>query len=217
VELFEGMPLQRINVQLLDRPPLPRCWFLNSSGTQLIQVQPDRFVHNWRRTTINEVYPRFPDILSRFIDELNEFMTFLQKESLGQLVPRQCEVTYVNHLRVEQGWNNLGEVNKLLSIWSGTYSDEFLKTPEDVAMRIRYRIQDDAGSSIGRLHITFEPAFDNRTSEPLAVLGLTARGKPLGPDLEGIKKFLQLGRMQIVRSFTSITTREMHNLWQRES
>ena len=26
-----------------------RCWFIDNSGNQLIQVQPDRFIRNWRQ------------------------------------------------------------------------------------------------------------------------------------------------------------------------
>jgi len=37
-------PQLGIDVRVFDVPPLPRVWFLNEGGTQLIQFQPDRFV-----------------------------------------------------------------------------------------------------------------------------------------------------------------------------
>ena len=36
-------------LQMLETPPVPRVWFLNEAGTELIQVQQERFIHNWRR------------------------------------------------------------------------------------------------------------------------------------------------------------------------
>ena len=38
-----------IEVRASDLPPLPRVWFLNEAGSELIQIQRDRFVHNWRK------------------------------------------------------------------------------------------------------------------------------------------------------------------------
>ena len=32
-----------------------RCWFVNTPKTRLIQVQNDRFVHNWRKTAQTEI------------------------------------------------------------------------------------------------------------------------------------------------------------------
>src|SRR4051794_34607596 len=35
-------------VAVLDSPPVPRYWFMNATnGTDLVQVQQDRFVRNW--------------------------------------------------------------------------------------------------------------------------------------------------------------------------
>src|SRR5438874_351227 len=38
-----------------------RLWFLNKDGDQLVQVQNDRFIRNWRRVpkVVDQQYPRF--------------------------------------------------------------------------------------------------------------------------------------------------------------
>src|ERR1700691_5158974 len=46
-------------VRAYDVPPLPRAWFLNEGGTELIQVQPDRFVRNWRKVDEEDRYVRY--------------------------------------------------------------------------------------------------------------------------------------------------------------
>lgn len=40
-----------LEVELLDVPPIPRIWFVNQESNELIQVQRDRFLHNWRKKT----------------------------------------------------------------------------------------------------------------------------------------------------------------------
>ena len=44
-----------LRFEALDVPPLARVLFLNEPESQLIQVQPDRFIHNWRKNADTEV------------------------------------------------------------------------------------------------------------------------------------------------------------------
>src|ERR1700732_1108441 len=37
-----------IQFEALEAPPPPRFWFVNQKGTELIQLQRDRFLKNWR-------------------------------------------------------------------------------------------------------------------------------------------------------------------------
>src|SRR5207249_8292565 len=48
------------SVELVSRPPV-RCWFLNESNTELIQVQQDRFVHNWRKMVGSGAYLHYEE------------------------------------------------------------------------------------------------------------------------------------------------------------
>jgi len=75
--------------------PVPRCWFLNEAGTELIQVQQDRFAHNWRKVGEEDSYPRYEYIRETFKTVLETFHQFLARERFGELIPNQCEVTYV--------------------------------------------------------------------------------------------------------------------------
>src|ERR1035437_1636199 len=53
VERFGAPASPKIGVRFEAReiPPLARVLFLNAPENQLVQVQPDRFIHNWRKTT----------------------------------------------------------------------------------------------------------------------------------------------------------------------
>src|SRR2546428_11952886 len=53
---LEFKQAQLPRVELVSKPQV-RCWFLNDANTELIQVQYDRFVHNWRKVLGSETYP----------------------------------------------------------------------------------------------------------------------------------------------------------------
>src|SRR5689334_9418139 len=50
VESADMRGAQTSRLRLLGTPPLPRCWFLNESESELVQIQDDKFIRNWRKT-----------------------------------------------------------------------------------------------------------------------------------------------------------------------
>lgn len=202
-----------LEIHAMGTPPLPRCWFLNEASSDLIQVQQDRFVRNWRKRDTGNEYPRYGQIREAFTSSLNEFITFLADEQLGTLVPNQCEITYIDHLPVGDGWDGFGQLQQVLSVWSGRYSVPFLPEPEDVMMRLRYVIPDAQGKPIGRLHVTVEPGVRRADGVLVLILTVTARGRPEGAGIDGVLRFLDRGHEWAARGFVSLTTPHMHALW----
>ena len=121
-----------------------------------------------------------------FKAELGTFCQFLAHEQLGELVPNQCEVTYVNQIVLGKGWERHGQLGEVVTTWSNHYSDTFLPEPEDVRLAVRYLIPDSAEKPIGRLLVDIEPAYRVVDSTPILVLQLTARGKPDGEGIDGV-------------------------------
>jgi uncharacterized protein (TIGR04255 family) len=197
--------------------PVPQCRFLNDRGTELIQIQQDRFVHNWRKVGQGDVYPRYEFVRRRFEEELGIFHRFLARENLGELIPNQCEVTYVNHIISGTGWERHGELGEILTVWKTRYSDAFLSEPEDIVLRFRYIIPDADGNPRGRLLVSADPAYRTEDDRPIYVLVLTARGSPIGGGAYGALSFLDIGREWIVRGFTSLTSSRMHEIWGRRN
>ncbi len=195
--------------------PVPRCWFLNETGTELIQVQQDCFVHNWRKGSEVDEYPHYRYIREKFELELNTFRQFIRNENLGEFIPNQCEVTYVNHIVLGEGWENHGQLDEVITVWSPHYSDDFLSKPEGVRFAVRYVIPDKTGAPLGRLHVSIEPGYRTIDEKPIFILRLTARGRPDGEGSEGVFRFLDRGHEWIVRGFASITTQRMHKIWGR--
>src|SRR6266446_8407421 len=75
--------------QFLQQPEA-RCWFISNSQSQLIQLQNDRFILNWRKIPAEERYPHYDSIRPNFEFEWSRFFDFLTRESLGIPEVQQC-------------------------------------------------------------------------------------------------------------------------------
>lgn len=200
--------------------PGTRVWYRSKSGDRLLQVQPDRFVLNWRRTPDDEAYPRYESLRPQFEQEVIEFLAFLVEEGLDEPSISQAEVSYNNPIPM----TSLGEpldLGSILAPWSGAFSDTFLPLPESGSVHLRFQIADPStGEPVGRLYVDADPAiYQARPDQPLEevfMLQVFARGFPLGGGLDGALHFLDLGHDWVVRGFTSLTTMSMHKRWGRE-
>ncbi len=193
----------------LEEIPSVRFWFVTSEKTRLLQIQNDRFIHNWRKVQSSDEYPRFSSVRSTFEKEWLRFSHFLEEEKIDMPVVNQCEVTYVNHIEPGTAWKKTGEIEKVISHWSSVQVAGFLPEPEIVNIHTRFLLPD----SKGRLYIVLEPAIRRRDVREVLQLNLTVRGKPDTSKLEDILSFFDLGHEWLVRGFTDFTTKEMHKLW----
>lgn len=220
IETFGGPVEPSISISLTqqDTPPPIRTWFLNEAGTELIQVQNDRFIHNWRkrgeRVQGDPEYPRYEKIRSRFQKELRIFERFLAEYSLGKPEYTQVELGYYNHVDRLNVWKTHGEINKVYSIFTRPKTIIPDMDFESCEFNIRHIIRDDEGP-IGRLYISSKPVFYKKDDTPLYYFSLIARGMPRKKTKRAIFQFMDRGREAIVLGFTSLTTSAMHKAWER--
>lgn len=223
--VFETFGLQKLNRNLLKiqqrpGPIVPRLWFISQDESNLIQFQSDRFLHNWRRHKQGYSYPRYEHVREKFLKEVWDVSSFLDDNKIGSLDPNQCEITYVNHIKLGSRGNpelTLERVFCFCGPVHGTNNMEFAYGTqlEDGQFHLRFVIfEQKSKEPLGRLYIAAEPAIETDDT-PIIRVTLTARGRPLPPTLPGVVKFFDLGREAIVRTFAAITTEEMHKLWGR--
>jgi uncharacterized protein (TIGR04255 family) len=206
VETFprQQAEVQQFLLQLTGRSPVSRCWFVSPDGGQLIQIQADRFVFNWRKQESG--YPRYAYVRKCFDEYLDRFRRFLTEHAIGDVTPNQCEVSYVNRLDVAPD-----RLAQLTPLWAGRHADDFLPKPETITNVVSYPMYGEhLESPIGRLRVSI-------TSDGSATtLTLTARGTPQPENLEGVGNVLDIGHEWIVNGFVSITTQRMHSAWGRK-
>jgi uncharacterized protein (TIGR04255 family) len=200
-------------IRVLEKPDTPRMWFLSGDGTELIQLQSNRFVRNWRQNVPGAAYPRYSALRERFARDFLLFVDFVEREGLGDIRPTQVEITYINHVPSATGEEHtrpgrhfrIGEVPQLFP------GDE----PEDVRLIARWVMRHE-DRPVGRLHVDLRPAYKGDAHEPVWTLNLVARGAPTSATgVEAILQFMDLGRARILRAFDVLTTEEMHLLWQK--
>lgn len=216
VERFGPHAMAKVGVRFeaLEIPPLARVLFLNSAEDQLVQVQPDRFLHNWRKMAGAGPYPRYGTIREAFLREVDLFQSFLNEESMGTLRVTQCEVTYVNHIAGEGAWADHAEADRIFRVVGRPLAGRFLPVPEDVGMQIRYVIGSGGTTPpLGRFHVSIQPGWRKPDNAAIYVLELTARGSPLAAGIDGARSFFDIGHDWIVRGFKDLTTPAMHEIW----
>lgn len=213
-------PFLTASIQFSGTFPGVRVWYLSERRDRVIQVQRDRLILNWRRIAEDQIYPRYETLRPAFEEAAKQFLSFAADEGLGQPNIAQAEVTYLNPIPLADARAS-GDPARMLSVWSGEPSDDFLPNPESVNLAIRYRIpHPETGEPIGRLYVEAAPAMhqgmEARGPEEVFMLQLFARGRPLGAGLDGALAFLDVGHEWVVRGFTSITSPNMHETWERE-
>ena len=203
------------------RPPLRRIWYVSDDGHQLIQVQPDRFVHNWRKVGGEGTYPRFESIIPNFSRLLKKFDEFLSRFDLGSIQINQCELSYFNILRKSDRESYSEAFDRIFCNWNNVYINNELNLSKlqfeapsfSIALRV---LSMENNEPVGRLHINASSASNTDTGEEVIRLSLVFRGPLPSDDIEEIEKLLFLGREAIVQMFASITSDECHVAWDRK-
>jgi uncharacterized protein (TIGR04255 family) len=193
-------------------PPAPRYWFESEHGVHLLQLQQDRLIHNWRKLTSEDVYPRYPSIRETFYRELGIVSAFLARENLGPIQPNQCEVTYTNIIVLPDGANPVTHVERITPLWGGWNHDEDLAPLESATLNCRYvmRVSD---ATICRVYTDIQPAILVADGSAALRMDILVRGKPPEPTVEGAFWLLDAARCGVVRTFDRVTTDEMHVVW----
>jgi uncharacterized protein (TIGR04255 family) len=183
--------------------PTPRVWFVSKAGEQVVQIQRDRFLCNWRKTPAQQVYPRYGVVSSTFFRQLAEYQKFVLTEVGGDLSFTQFELTYINHVVVGAEVEGIGGVLPDLA-WRP--NERFLPPPDGVEARLSFVLPDKQT----RLHATITTGRRRDDNSPVLIVDLTARG--LGPDLSA---WFASAHEWIVRGFADLTSGGAHRAWGR--
>lgn len=183
--------------------PRLRYWLATEDGTELLQLQNDRLIFNWRRRTPEQAYPHFEWIQQKFMEWLSAWRAFLAEHNL-ELKISQFEVTYVNRISIADRPLLVDEVMSFLA----PPLREGLGGKAEATSLSSQRVLAHEGIDWARAYISAQNAQDER-GNPSVSFELTVRG-PLSADLQ----ILQLrAREWIVRAFDNLTSPEMHKVW----
>lgn len=202
--------LQTIDLTDLGR----RVWFVSEDGSRLVQVQRDRFLHNWRKQEVDYEYPRFRSVFQEFQDSLARFKAFVDSEKLGSIEPVQYELTYVNIIDEKNGFTSLSRLGDLLPDFKWReQSTRFLPKPESIAWTTVFSLPED----LGKLRVVIQDGSYTSSGQPLVRLMLTVHGLPRKQAPSDVTEWFRVAREWIVRGFVDLTSEDVqYREWRRK-
>ena len=196
-----------------DTFPAPRIWLETADGNGLIQIQKDRFLHNWKKARDDDQYPHYDQVIVRFRDSLATFQEFLKENSLEGISPTQYELTYTNDIKRGSGWKNLSEIGAVFPDFSWRNSPQrFLPGPETINWQTSFIFPE----RLGRLRVSIR--LGKRRSDGLQtfIMELTARGMGRDQSPKAMWSWFDLAHDWIVHGFADLTSDNMHkDYWRR--
>lgn len=194
-----------LTFQLVNAVDVSRAWFLTSDGDRLIQVQADRFIHNWRGE--GSKYPRYESIREAFMRYFDKFTAVVQdRPELGSLVPEFVELNYINRI---------GDVRHVSDVLTALKPLQWV-TPDGAkvpAMEDRFgAVYELPKPSTGLLILNAE-----RLNLPGRPLGLTLTYRTRARDLAELPDLYDRGHVTIVTAFDQFTAPALHEHWGKQS
>jgi uncharacterized protein (TIGR04255 family) len=190
-------------------PPLRRVFFINPPGNFLIQLQPNRLLHNWRKVTDADEYCRFDTAFAKFMWAWQHFNAYLSSSGMPTAKPEIWEVTYINHI-VGQGARFPRDMWDYLGFYGTSPEATTSKEASSVTMQIAWPLPDEMGT------LSLDVKHGNRVNDQqeVLVLDFTVRG-PASDDSAAMNKWFGVAHDAIVNSFEKLTTARAHDIWEK--
>lgn len=192
--------------------PLPRLWYISADKQGLLQLQGDCIYYNWRQNNESDVYPRYSKVLGKLEENFAAFEGFLKDTDLGAVTITGCELTYVNHIPKDQGWETPGDLSAVFKDmqWHGD-SKRFLPAPTEVSWRLTFPLP-----TSGNLAAILAHGQRVRDKMPTLKLDLSAKVNGVEMSLEAARKWMDVAHEWIVNGFADLTQGDMQRkVWGR--
>lgn len=198
-----------INLVLGFGPATPsRQWFLNEDGSELVQLQSDRLIVNWRQVNGSGDYPRYDRMRGLFEQRLRDLVEFVERERIGTVEVVQAEANYINAIEVEP--SERGHAQRFLRAWSGT-PDHHLGQPEQARIALAFPVP-DVGRPPVRMYVSVDPA-ERPDGQPILFMTLMVRGAPVDSSLDNVLSFTDGAHDHLDQSFLELTPETMRSEW----
>ncbi len=194
--------------------PVPRYWFVGSNDINLVQIQKNAFIFNWRRR--DKAYPGFHEHIKPSFDKWYDvFREFIQTD-VGATEPRidLCELTYINIVEKCEFWTGPRDTRKVIPSFSMPTLDTNAPEPTSFQCAYFYRVEED----LELLVVIRNGAKTKQPNTPVLIFEIKA-GTRLGQAAKSMAdKWFGRAHDAIIECFLGLTSKEVRNgLWkQRE-
>ena len=186
-----------------------RVWFLTQEKTELIQVQQDAFLYNWRALSLDDEYPRFETVYEEFLRNWQELCSFVERNALGEVQPDLFELTYIDVFDIQEGQDILKQAAFYLPDlqWRDGRCTA-LQTPRGFNTHYTFSLPEDLGDLI----VNVATGTNRRTKQPIVRVESTARGRS-----EDMNQWFTSVHTFIIDAFKDITSTEAQKQWGLDS
>jgi uncharacterized protein (TIGR04255 family) len=187
----------------LEALPL-RSFLLDSSKNQLLQVQLNAFIRNWRAIEAEQKYCHYSELKPMFQEDWAAYREFLRGEGLPEPNVFQCDVTYINHLVKGREWNTLEDIGPLFPRMKFELKGALVTSFSFVATVANNQVRMEASPAL------------RPDGTPIIQLTLNVSGKPASASETDISAKLDDCHKLLVETFAEITAEELQKrIWER--
>jgi len=145
-----------------------RALFTDERKTQLVQLQTNLFLHNWRKRDESPTYEHYDHILPLFKADWADFTSFLNDQKLERPRFARCEMTYFNHVVRGEHWNVYADLPKLFRVWRGFDGNSIFRSIEQAAFNVVQPI------GKGKVNIVVSPGVRLSDGKEILQMNVTA-------------------------------------------
>lgn len=196
-----------------DHTKLPpqRIWFVHRDDNEVIQVQFNRFLHNWRKQRSDDEYPGYETVVDNFERYLSGFQEFLTEEHLENLVAKQYELTYIDHILQNEGWETLNNLEKALPSFASLKSQNMYST---AIREINWQMVFGLPHDFGQLQLSIRSGQRTSDNLPLLRIEFTAHSnQPYKPR----RKWFDYAHNVILEHFSNLMSDDIQERWGRRT
>lgn len=198
-----------------DEPsPMPRYWFVAENDINLIQIQKNAFMFNWRRR--NEDYPRFHRHIKPTFDKYyGLFSEFIRAEikTVENLAVDLCELTYINALEPSAFWKGPQETANVIPSFSILEPDINANELAGFNCNYAYKIATDLHLNIGIRAATMA----QQPEVPVLIFEIKASGRLGKVEKPATDGWFERAHETIIRCFAGMTNLDVQNNYWRRS
>ena len=180
--------------------PMPRYWLIASNDINLIQLQKNAFMFNWRRRDSD--YPHYDNLKPVFDQYYSLFHDFIISETdIKKISIDVCELTYINTIESCEYWSGPEDTNKVIPMFSIPDIGLPTKSAPGYNCNYVYVLEDDL-----QLRVSIRHAQSAQNPEvPVLVLEIRASGRIASANKSDADSWFDRGHQAIIDCFVRIT------------
>lgn len=192
-----------------------RYWFISADDIELMQIQNNRILHNWRKRAEEQNYPHYKHIKEKFFDDLKVTKEFFRDQAIGEITPNQCELCYINTIKINDAIYPIKNAHDLTPLLAPkvTHPADNLKF-EGSGIASRFVLYGTNDEPYGRVHLKLAPENFNGGVVAALKLELMVRARP-PKDLpfDALPDFFDTLHNTISKVFRSVIAEEVQEAW----